>query len=265
MALPSRNQTKFTDKLKGKKVLILGGTSGIGYCVAEAAIEFGAVVTIASSTSEKVKRAQKRLKEAYPDSANRISGKTCDLSKSETLESNLRALLEFTGKGIHHIVQTAGDALKLVPVREVTPEILQTVSNVRFTSLLILAKLAPEYLAGGPECSITSTGGVNSMRPGPDWTVSASFGSGKEGMVRGLAVDLKPVRVNLVSPGAVDTELWGSIPEERRAGMFEMYKKATLTGRLGRPEDVAEAYLYCMKDEFVTGSVISTEGGRLLV
>lgn len=265
MALSSRNQTKFTNKLKDKKVLILGGTSGVGYCVAEAVIEFGAHVTIASSSSDKIERAQKRLKEAYPDYADHISGKTCDLSKPETLESNLRALLDFTGKGIHHIVHTAGDAINVTPVREVTPEILQDLSIVRSTSFLILAKLAPAYLAGGPECSMTSTGSINSARPGPDWTVVISILSGMEGMVRGLAVDLKPVRVNHVMLGAVETELFDWFPADKRAGMVEMYRKNTLTGRLGRPEDVAEAYLYCMRDTFVTGSVINSEGGRLLV
>lgn len=265
MAPSSRNQNKYTTKLNGKKVLILGGTSGIGYACAEGALEFGAHVIISSSTSEKVESAQKRLKEAYPDYADRVTGKTCDLSKPETLETNLRALLEFAGKGIHHIVHTAGDALKLTPVREVTPEILQQVSCVRFTSNLILAKLAPEYLTGGPECSITFTGGVNTQRPDPDWTVNASFGAGKEGMVRGLTIDLKPVRVNVVAPGAIETELWDSIPADTRESLFERYRKATTTGKLGRPEDVAEAYLYCMRNEFVTGTVLHCEGGRLLV
>jgi len=134
MASSSRNQTKFTSKLHGKKVLILGGTSGIGFAVAEGALEFGAHVIVSSSTSDKVENAQKRLKEAYPDYADRVSGKTCDLSNPETLEANLRALLDFAGKSINHIIHTAGDRLKITPVRDVTAEILQTTSIVRFTS-----------------------------------------------------------------------------------------------------------------------------------
>lgn len=265
MASSSRNQTKFTSKLHGKRVLILGGTSGIGFAVAEGALEYGAHVIISSSNPEKLEHAQRRLKEAYPDYADRVTGKTCDLSKPETLESNLKQLLEFAGKGVHHLVHTAGDRFSIVPVRESTPETLQKGSIVRFISPLMLAKLAPEYLAGGPESSITLTGGVNSTRPAPDWTVNASYGSGMEGMVRGLTIDLKPVRVNLVAPGAIETELWGSIPKEQRERMLETYTNATTVGRIGRPEDVAEAYLYCMKDHFVTGSVIQSEGGRILV
>ncbi len=261
MASSSRNQTKFTSKLHGKKALILGGTSGIGFAVAEGALEFGAHVIVSSSTSDKVDNAQKRLKEAYPDYADHVSGKTCDLSNPETLEANLRALLDFAGKSINHIIHTAGDRLRITPVRDVTAEILQTTSIVRFTSCLILAKLAPEYLAAGPESSISLTGGVNSIRPGPNWTINAAYGSGKEGMVRGLAIDLKPTRVNVVSPGAIETELWGSISNEAK----DFYRKATTTGTVGKPEDTAEAYLYCMRDSFVTGSVISTEGGRILV
>jgi len=83
-------------------------------------------------------------------------------------------------------------------------------------------------------------------------------------MVRGLAVDLKPVRVNLVSPGAVETELWDSLPKEAREGYFKTVGAKLLTGGIGMPEDVAECYLWLMKDKNVTGTVVQTDGGALL-
>ena len=79
-------------------------------------------------------------------------------------------------------------------------------------------------------------------------------------MMRGMAVDLAPIRVNIVSPGAVVTELFDGAPE----GTLERFRKATLTEQLGTPEDVAEAYLHAMKDGFMTGNVLVSDGGRIL-
>lgn len=85
-------------------------------------------------------------------------------------------------------------------------------------------------------------------------------------MTRNLAFDLQPIRVNLVSPGAIKTELWDSMADEKaKQAMFEQVAKAAPTGRLGQPEDVAEAYLFLMKDANVTGTVVDSNSGALLV
>ena len=86
-------------------------------------------------------------------------------------------------------------------------------------------------------------------------------------MVRGLAVELRPVRVNLVAPGAIETEIldkYSGGNEARRKRLVELYTAKSLLGRYGRPEDTAEAFLYIMRDEFVTGHVLCTDGGYLL-
>ena len=105
-------QRKYLDKLAGKRVLIFGGTSGIGFSVAEAATEFGAHVIVSSSTTEKINATIKRLSASYPDAANRISGHRADLSDANTLEANIEATLKFvTNDGVNkldHIVITAG-------------------------------------------------------------------------------------------------------------------------------------------------------------
>lgn len=66
-------------------------------------------------------------------------------------------------------------------------------------------------------------------------------------MARSLAIDLAPVRVNVVYPGAVETPLWDGIPEEHRQAMFKEFEKKILTGHIGQPEEVAEAFLYTMR------------------
>lgn len=84
-------------------------------------------------------------------------------------------------------------------------------------------------------------------------------------MTRNLALDLKPIRVNLVSPGAVDTELWNGFSKEQKEGMFRGIEKSVLTGRVGRAEDVAEQYLCLLRDENVTGSVVHSDSGHALI
>lgn len=135
---------------------------------------------------------------------------------------------------------------------------------MRFVAPVLLAKIAPAYLAPGPESSITLTGGTNSAKPGPGWAILAGWGAGIEGLTRGLAVDLKPVRVNCVSPGAVHTELFSGFAGDRLDAVLEGFRKSTLVGEVGQPTEVAEAYLYAMKDRFVTGTLLSSDGGRLL-
>lgn len=78
-------------------------------------------------------------------------------------------------------------------------------------------------------------------------------------------MDLKPIRVNLVSPGAVDTNLWSQMSAEAKAGFFKQFGEKVPTGQVGKAEDVAECYLWLMKDKNVTGVVVQSDAGGLLV
>ena len=84
-------------------------------------------------------------------------------------------------------------------------------------------------------------------------------------MTRGMALDLKPIRVNLISPGAVETPLWDGMSKEAYAALKESVAKASTTGVIGRPEDVAESYMGLLRDNNITGSVVSTNSGALLM
>ena len=103
-----------------------------------------------------------------------------------------------------------------------------------------------------------------SLKPAKGWTLIAAWASGVEGITRGLAVDLAPIRVNMVSPGAVHTELFDDIPIERLESVLQGYRDGTLVDKVGTPENLAEGYLYAMKDQFVTGKILESDGGRLL-
>jgi NAD(P)-dependent dehydrogenase (short-subunit alcohol dehydrogenase family) len=258
------DQVKYTQKWEGKHVLVFGGSSGIGYGVAEAAVEHGARVTISSSTRARLDNAVQRLKTSYPSASQNIATILCNLADGDKLEENVQALFEEVGK-VDHIVHTAGDALMAKPLAEETlPQMLQT-GMVRFFAPLIIAKHAPKYLTGGPESSITLTTGIAGERPVPHWTVISAYLGGLEAMTRSLALNLKPIRVNIVSLGAIKTELWNNVPEQVREKILKAHEAAVPTGKVGRVQDAAEAYIYAMKDQNITGSTIETNGGQLLL
>jgi len=265
---------KYVSKLQSKRVLVVGGTSGMGFCIAEAALEHGARVVVSGHSPEKMAHALDRLRKVRTDAADSeenpvVSGTLCDLAQPSTLETNLDKLLRFaTADGtrkLDHVAYTAGDAVKIIPVAEATPDDVTRNFTVRVTGPIMLAKILPKYQNQSHTSSLTLTSGVNSTKPTPRWSIAASVGSATEGLARGLANDLKPVRVNVVSPGAVHTELFDSIDKDKLEGVLANMAKATLTGTVGKPEDLAEAYIYCMKDNYVTGTILHSNGGRLLV
>lgn len=256
---------KYLSKLANKRVLVLGGTSGIGFCVAEAALEHGAEVIVSNSNQPRLDAALARLRTAYPDA--KIRGYTCDLSDAANVEANVDSLLSRAaadGTKIHHVAFTAGDSLPDLSLANATVASINAALAVRFAGAVSLAKLLPRYMDLDPANSLTLTGGTNTDKPSPGWSVLAGVGGAVEALSRGLAVDLKPVRVNLVSPGAVKTELFERVDTEMGGQLEAAYKAQTTTGEIGRPGDVAEAYIYLMKDRFASGAIVNTNGGRLL-
>ncbi|KAF5877470.1 putative short chain dehydrogenase reductase family protein [Botrytis fragariae] len=247
-------------KLVAKHVLVIGGSSGIGYCVAEASLESGASVTISSSSPDRVAKAVEKLTKSYPD--GRINGFPCDLSKP-SLEADVEKLFEQTGK-VDHIVFTAGDALSLIPLEKASLEDMQKAGQVRFFGQLMVAKVGSRYLSEGPQASITLTTGSTADKPMKGWSIVTSFAAGLHGMARSLAVDLAPVRVNVVSPGPVKTELWNGMGQEEREKLFKEVAGNVLTKHVALPEEVAESYLWLMKDSNVTGTVVRSDSGTLL-
>lgn len=124
---------KYSNKLEGKRVLVIGGTSGIGFCVAEACVEFGAIVTVASSTQEKVEKTIERLTTSYPEAKDRVSGFPCDLAGAD-VEGNLKAVFEFATKDgkLDHLVNTAGDRFGQIAIADITAEKIQKMGQVRY-------------------------------------------------------------------------------------------------------------------------------------
>ncbi|KAJ3081663.1 hypothetical protein HK100_009836 [Physocladia obscura] len=257
----------FPSKLQNKRILIFGGSSGIGFAVASGALSGGAAVHISSSDHQKVSSAISRLREAYP--AASISSSIGDLSNSSALEQTISAVLDDAvtalGGPLDHLVVTAGAKLAPVPISEFTVEKGAQVSTLWLLVPMFLGKVLAanpgRWVTVDSKSSVTFTGGAGVLKPRKGQAVLVSYGAALDGLVRGLSVDLAPLRFNLVAPGAIPTERWVGVSED----IVDGFKKATTVGVLGTPHDIAEAYLYCMKDGFVVGKSIVSDGGYTLI
>ncbi|KAH6684821.1 short-chain dehydrogenase [Plectosphaerella plurivora] len=262
-----------TSKLQGKRVLVFGGSSGVGFSVAEAALEHGVDVIISSSNQSRLDKAVDRLvaglESTASDSSSRISSVVCNLGDVASLKENLRAALESATVGrtrlLDHVVFTAGSPINIRPLPEMTAEAISETYFVRAIAPAVLAGLLADYIHQSVASSLTLTGGVNTHRPAPGWAPLASVGAAVEGLARGLAVDLKPLRVNVVCLGAIHTELFSAFGADQLPAALEGFKKQSLTNTVGQPEEAAETYLYLMKNTFVTGATEIVDGGLMVV
>lgn len=109
--------------------------------------------------------------------------------------------------------------------------------------------------------SVTLISGYLSERPSAGATLQGAINAALEGLMRGLALELAPVRVNAISPGLIDTPLWDDIPAAQRRKMWHQAAENLPVGRVGRPGDVANAAHYLMVTGFATGTVVRIDGG----
>jgi NAD(P)-dependent dehydrogenase (short-subunit alcohol dehydrogenase family) len=137
--------------------------------------------------------------------------------------------------------------------------------QIRFFAPLLLAKFLPTHLKASHASSYTITTGAVSEKPIPNWSVIGSYAGGHHSMVRNLALDMKPIRVNGVSPGAVDTELWDAHGKEEKEKIMQGMSSRMATGHVGQPEDVAETYLGILKDLNMDGTMVRSDGGGMLM
>jgi NAD(P)-dependent dehydrogenase (short-subunit alcohol dehydrogenase family) len=247
--------------ISGQSILVLGGSSGIGAGVAKLAAAEGVLVHVASSNPSRVADAVKAIESSVPRA--QVKGFVIDLSSSD-VEARLDKLLSditATGTKLDHIIHTA-NTLDLRPLSEVTVDYLRNNGQFGFIVPVLLAKLAPRFLNSSYKSSLIFTSGRVAEKPVQGYTVPAGWAAALLGLTRALALDLAPIRVNVVSPGATDTEMWGT--DEQRAQRRQILKNVALLGKAGTAEEVGEAYIYLMKDFNNTGTCISTSGGVLI-
>jgi NAD(P)-dependent dehydrogenase (short-subunit alcohol dehydrogenase family) len=233
--------------LANKRIVVLGGTSGIGLAVAQKAADQGAAIVVASSKEDNVNRAKKLL-------SGTAEGVIIDLTSEESIKSFFNRIGEFD-----HLVYTAGESLLTEPLETLSLELARKFFDIRFWGAFLALKYgAPSIRRGG---SIVLTSGMASRRPQKGRTMASSVCGAVEALTRSLAVELAPLRVNLVCPGLVKTELWDGMAAEAREAMYRRAEQNLLVGRVGEAGDLAAAYVYLMKNGFSTGQSVVADGG----
>ena len=237
--------------LHDQRVVILGGTSGIGLATAKAAAGLGAAVTVVS-------RRPASVEAALADLPPGTTGRSADLTNAD----QVGRLFADLGP-IDHLVFTAGEPLALMNIGSLDLEQAREFFALRYFGALSAVRAAvPQLRRGG---SITLTTGIAARRPGPGWAVAASICGAVEALTRALAVELAPIRVNAVSPGVVRSPLWASMTPESRDQLYRDTAAAIPAGRVGEVDDIAQAYLFCLTQPFATGSILTVDGGAVLV
>lgn len=236
--------------LEGKRIVVLGGSSGIGLATAQAAAREGASVVIASSRKARVDEALNSLPGA--------EGHALDLSDERAVKNFFAALGAFD-----HLVFTAGENLQLGKLADTDVEAARRFFDLRYWGAFMAAKYGSSKIRPGG--SIVFTSGLAGQRPHAGWALGASICSAMEGLTRALAVELAPLRVNIVSPGVVRSPLWDNMTEADRAALYRQMEEHLLVGHVGETEEVAEAYLYLMRQTYGTGHVLVVDGGGALV
>jgi NAD(P)-dependent dehydrogenase (short-subunit alcohol dehydrogenase family) len=237
--------------LEGQRVVIIGGTSGFGMATAKAASAEGASVIVASSNKTNVDRALAELPAG-------TEGHVLDITQESAVTDFFSTIGEFD-----HLAVTAGESLDLGEFAAADLEKARRFFEVRFWGAVTATKHAAKRIKSTG--SIILTNGIIGLRPQRGWVIAAGIFGAVEAVTRALAIELAPVRVNLVCAGIVRTELWRNMTAPDRNGLFEKAGQTLPVGRVGEPEDLAETYLYLMRERFSTGAMIVVDGGSTLI
>jgi NAD(P)-dependent dehydrogenase (short-subunit alcohol dehydrogenase family) len=231
--------------LAGKKVVIVGGSSGIGLATAELAKRDGAEIVIASRNVERLKAA-----------ADKLGAKA--IPTDVTNDDSVVNLFKTCGP-VDHVVVTAAQ-LRSGPFKTVAMEDVRATLEGKFWGAWRVARAA-EIRAGG---SLTLVSGFLSIRPRPNSAIVGSANGAIESLARSLALELAPVRVNCVSPGIIDTPIRAAMPEAARKDMLAKVAASLPVGRVGLGEDIAQQIMSFMANGFATGSIVYIDGGALV-
>jgi NAD(P)-dependent dehydrogenase (short-subunit alcohol dehydrogenase family) len=231
--------------LAGQKVVVVGGSSGIGLATAELAKKEGAEVIIASRNADRLNAAAQRLDaKAIP----------ADVTSDESVASLFRAC-----GPVDHVVVTAAQ-LRSGPFKTVAMEDVRSTMEGKFWGAWRVARSAEIRAAG----SLSLVSGYLSIRPRPNSAIVGAANGAIESLARSLALDLAPVRVNCVSPGIIDTPIRAAMPEQARLDMLAKTAAGLPVGRVGSGEDIARQILAFMTIGFATGSIVYIDGGALV-
>ena len=237
------------------RVVIVGGSSGMGLATAKRFAKRGDDVTIVSRSQEKLDAALTAIGDA--------DGKLRSVPLDMTDEARLGAFAsQLEPRSVDALVVSASSvvhgALADTPLDDV-----RRMFEAKFMGPYAVSKALLPALAQGAALVLFS--GVLSRRPGSAASALAAINAAVEGLTRALAKELGPaVRVNCISPGMTRTEAYDGMPAERREAMFENAAGNVPLARVGEPDDIARAVEFAVLNPFLTGQVIDVDGGHTI-
>ncbi len=237
------------DELRGRVVVLIGGAGGIGLRVAHRAVAAGARVVLGGRTPDKLAAAAAAL------------GDAADWHPVEVTDPGSVAAFFGPLDRVDHVFTTAAD-YRVGPMRELSDEDAASPFTSKFWGQYHVVKHAAPLLSR--DGSVVLMSGAAGARPPAPAPAYAACNAAIEGLARGLAVELAPVRVNVVSPGTVDGNLWAGRPAQDREAAFAQYTRDTLLHRLGTEDEIAHAVLFLFTNRYMTGSTLYPDGGYTL-
>jgi NAD(P)-dependent dehydrogenase (short-subunit alcohol dehydrogenase family) len=234
--------------LKDRTVLVIGRGGGIARATTDAVREAGGTVVVAG-------RDPGALRTAYADPD--ITPETVDV----TDEASVAALAERLGT-VDHVVTTAS-ARARGPAATLDPDVVTTALRTKAVGAILLAKhFAGRMPADG---SFVLFSGATAVKPAAGMLAVAATNGAVDAIVRSLAVELAPIRVNAISPGTIDTGAYDALGAERKAALFGQRSATNPARRIGTADDVAQAVVFALTSTFLTGVSLGLDGGERLV
>ena len=245
-------------KLDGKVAVVTGGNSGIGLAAAKRFVEDGAYVFITG-------RRQEELDAAVRQIGRNVQAIRGDVSKLADLERIMATVKEEKGR-IDVLFANAGIA-EAAPLTEITEEFFDRHFDINVKGALFAVQKALPILRDG--ASIIFTSSMVGSKGLPGVSVYSATKAALRSLARTLTTDLKArkIRVNVVSPGTIDTPGLRGLRDLDAQGLHEHYAAAIPLGRLGRTDEIANAVAFLASDEssYVTGTELFVDGGMAQV
>ena len=237
--------------LDGKKILVVGGSSGMGLATAANLAASGAEVTIASRSAEKLERARRCI-------AQPVTVAVLDISDDVSVQKFFKQF-----RALDHLVISAAGVV-FGPFLEVPVAAAQEFFAGKFWGAYRVARYATPILAR--DGSITFFSGAASQKGTPGLSAGSAINAAIEALSRTLALELAPIRVNTVAPGLIATSVWDDFMTGTEKDAFFRDSAAKLPlKRIGTPEEVAHSVRYLIENTYTTGTVLFPDGGYLNV
>lgn len=230
---------------KNQKIIVVGGGSGIGYAVAQKAANAGAEVVIASRSPDKLQAAADQLGE-------RVRAEQVDASDEQSVVDFFHRVGHFD-----HLAATIKPQLPSGRFLENEVGTAITAFDAKFWGQYRLAKHGARYVR--EDGSIVFTSGIAARRGYLGYSAISAMNAATEALAKALAIELAPIRVNIVCPGFVDTEP----PASGRAQHVKALSPTLPLQRLGVASEIADAYLYLFGNQYSTGAVVVVDGGAI--